>query len=82
MLSSGLVRETAAQAIPLGGRNSAQAPVQHPPQGGARVPFFAVLITGQGLLFVFSTVEAQGGRRWAESEGLGRGSTFCFTLPR
>jgi signal transduction histidine kinase len=26
-------------------------------------------------------VELQGGRIWVESEGEGRGSTFCFTLP-
>jgi len=38
--------------------------------------------TGLGLSIVKGIVKAHGGRCWAESEGVGRGSTFCFTLPK
>jgi signal transduction histidine kinase len=37
--------------------------------------------SGLGLTIARHIVEAHGGRIWAESPGLGRGSTFVFSLP-
>lgn len=36
---------------------------------------------GMGLPIAKEIVEAHGGKIWAESDGLGKGSRFCFTLP-
>jgi two-component system sensor histidine kinase SenX3 len=38
--------------------------------------------TGLGLFIVRSVIEKHGGRVFAESGGLGRGSTFIIQLPR
>ena len=38
--------------------------------------------TGLGLSIVKGIIEAHGGKCWAESEGLGKGCTFYFSLPK
>ncbi len=37
--------------------------------------------TGLGLALSKSLVELHGGRMWVQSEGIGKGSTFAFTVP-
>jgi signal transduction histidine kinase len=37
--------------------------------------------SGLGLYICQAMIAAHGGRMWAESDGVGHGSTFTFTLP-
>ena len=38
--------------------------------------------TGLGLSLSKKLIEAQGGRIWVASQGMGQGATFAFTLPK
>jgi signal transduction histidine kinase len=38
--------------------------------------------SGLGMSIAKRIVEKHGGRIWVESDGIGKGSTFYFTLPK
>ena len=37
--------------------------------------------SGLGLTITKKIIEKHGGKVWVESEGNGKGCTFCFTIP-
>ena len=47
----------------------------------ARVLTVGLRKAGIGLSLARTFVELHGGRLWAESQGLGKGSEFIFTIP-
>jgi signal transduction histidine kinase len=81
--------------IQIGGRNSAHETIIHVKDNGIGVePQFHNQIfglfekldpniegTGIGLALFKRIIEMHGGRIWVESEGRGKGSTFCFAIP-